>query len=613
MRASELLRLVALNINQNKFKTVMTSIGIVAGAATIVLVIGIGRGGQMDIAEQFAQLNAGAIDVSYDYAGEEAGGQGSGFSLGGIGEMFGNMFGGFFGGMSGRGGSTDGDSQSRNFSDGGAMPDAGSAGVEMPDAGSAGGENAGNFSGGRMQGGAADGEEAGNFQRGGSSDGEEAGNFQRGGAVDGEEAGNFQRGGSADGEEAGNFQRGGSADGENAGGFPDMGTQDGESPRNAGSGDTGNEDAAQGAAPGQDTEDAADSSVAESGEDDLGAADTETEPETSMVADRMNQEKIVLAQSDVEDIERYVQGITGVTISYSTNASIEGGNLTSAQTYTVAGVKESYEEVSRLVMSEGSFIMEEDDDAKSKVCVLGSTVAKELFGSGDEITGSTLYIDERAYTVVGVLEQTVTVASGISPDSTIFIPYETGIKYVTGEQISPVITVIAEDVDVLDSVIADVRTVLEENYVNAAFTFEDSGSKMEAAQSSNRTLTMLLSAMAVIVFLIGGIGIMNVLFVSVKERTGEIGILKAIGTPRTQILAEFLLESAAISSIGGILGVALSFGVIPVVEQFDVRIEVTVFACVSALGFAVLTGTVFGLYPAWKASKLEPVEALSAE
>ncbi len=542
MRALELLRLVALNINQNKFKTVMTSIGIVAGAATIVLVIGIGRGGQMDVAEQFAQLNAGAIDVSYDYAGEESVGQGGGFSFGGIGEMFGNMFGGSFGG----GGS-------------GESPNGNSTG--------------GSFSGGGMR-------------ESGSSDGESAGDSFPGGGMPGDN--------SADGENTGEGNAGGRS-------MPEGGRR-------------GNEDSGMETMPEQDGEDAAsDSRAQESGEDDADSADTETETETSMVADRMNQEEIILTQSDVEDIERYVSGITGATISYSTRASVEGGNLTSAQTYTVAGVKESYEEVSRLAMSEGSFIMEEDDDAKSKVCVLGSTAAKELFDGEEEITGSTLYIEERAYIVAGVLEQTSTVASGISPDSTIFIPYETGIKYVTGEQISPVLTVVAEDVNVLDSVIADVKTVLEENYVNAEFTFSDSGSKMQAAQSSNRTLTMLLSAMAVIVFLIGGIGIMNVLFVSVKERTNEIGILKAIGMPRAEILAEFLFESAAISSIGGVLGVALSFALIPVVEQFDVRIEVTVFACAAAVGFAVLTGTVFGIYPAWKASRLEPVEALSEE
>ena len=548
MRISELFRLVWLNINQNKFKSVMTSIGIVVGAATIVMVIGIGRGGQMDIADQFAELNAGAIDVSYEYEGEDT--ESGGFSFGG-------MMNTFFGGMMGGG-------PCGNQNGGGSGDSSQSSGT--------GDDSQGGFGGPQMPGG-------GDSQMPGGSDGD----------------GNAQRPDRSDGD--GEMQR------------PDGGNDSGEMPEPGGSDNSGE---MPGSGEGENSQKPDEDAQNQDGDTDS-AEEDDTESETSMVDDRLNQEQIILSTSDVEDIENYVSGITGATISYSTRSSVEGGNLTSAQNYTVAGVQENFAELGKLSLAEGYFLDDTDNDAKSRVCVIGSSVAKEVFGSAADAVNSTIYIDDRSYTVIGVLETSSSVVSGISPDTSVFVPYQTGIKYIAGEDIDPTITVIAEDVNTLQTVISNVKTVLEENYPNASFTFEDSGSKMKAAESSNRTLTMLLSAMAAIVFLVGGIGIMNVLFVSVKERTNEIGILKAIGTPRTDILLEFLAESAAISLIGGILGVALSFAITPVVSHFQVRVEVNAAACLAALGFAVLTGTVFGIYPAWKASRLEPVEALNAE
>ena len=450
MKPVELLRLVWINLSQNKFKVIMTSIGIIVGSATIMLVIAIGTGGKMEVAEQFKNLNAGAIDISY--------------------EMSGSGFGGGFAGFPGGG----------SF-----LPPSGG----MPSG-----------------------------QRGG---------FQGGGM-----------------------------------GMPDMGSMFGtRGSRN----------------------------------------------------DSMNREKITLSEDEMEELSVFVPGISDTTISYSTNAAVEGGNLEESSNYTVAGVLNNYREISNLSMEIGEFISKENEDAKDKVCVLGYSVAKSIFGSGYDAYDGIIYIDSRPYVVKGVFDEMGTVASGINPDSAIFIPYSTGIKYLVGEEASPTITIIAEEVNNVEKVMEDTRQVLADIYPNAEFTISDAGSKMEAASASNETLTILLFSMAAIVFFVGGIGIMNVLFVSVKERTNEIGVLKALGCSRKDILLEFLLEAACTSFVGALLGVALALGITPLVEAMSVRVELSLLGAVLSLVFGVLTGSIFGFYPAFKASRLVPVVALNQE
>lgn len=327
----------------------------------------------------------------------------------------------------------------------------------------------------------------------------------------------------------------------------------------------------------------------------------------------MNQEKVTLTEDDVDYLLSNMDNISDATITYSTRSGIDGGDLEEETVYTIAGVKANYLTISNLSMSVGEFLTEEEEENKEKICILGANAAEEIFGSAIDAYGSVLYIDQRIYVVDGVLEAMGSVASGISPDDAIFIPYDTGIKYLVGENVNPTVTVIAEEVEELDAVTAELKELLSESYPNTEFTYADAGSKMEAASASNDILTMLLAAMAAIVFVVGGIGIMNVLFVSVKERTNEIGILKAIGCSRKNILLEFLLEAAAISLIGGVLGIGASLIVTPIVSQFGVRVELSAFAFAAALLFAVATGTLFGFYPAYRASSLVPVKALSAE
>lgn len=281
---------------------------------------------------------------------------------------------------------------------------------------------------------------------------------------------------------------------------------------------------------------------------------------------------------------------------------------------SVTGVTEGYSLVSNLETAYGENISEFDVEEMTSVAVIGEGIAKKYYPNVEEAIGSTIRIGDKAFTIIGILERKGDGLQGLSADDTIFIPFTTAEQSILNEYTMPQIVALSKDLSTVKFSMKEMKSTL--NYVlddGSYYTLEDAGSRIEAATQSAGTMNMLLIAMATIVFIVGGIGIMNVLFLSIKERTKEIGILKALGSSKEEILLQFLFESVIISTFGGIMGVLLSYLLMPLMKYTNTPVSPSIEGQIIAIIFAMITGTLFGLYPAYKASQLKPIEALSYE
>lgn len=282
----------------------------------------------------------------------------------------------------------------------------------------------------------------------------------------------------------------------------------------------------------------------------------------------------------------------------------------------IAGITNGFDTINNLNIKFGEMLNEQHQDNKEKVCVLGEGIAEKYFTDAENAVGETIKINGRNYEVIGVIEKKGDGVQNINTDKSIFVPYSTAYKYVYDiKNYIPQGIALVEDIDNVEDGIEDIESSLDYIFDDGAINYmvEDAGSRIEAALASSKTMNILLISVATIVFIVGGIGIMNVLFVSVQERTKEIGILKALGSSNKDILVQFLLESVLISSFGGVCGIILSYLLGPLTVYMGVPVLFTIEGKIIALLFAIVTGTAFGLYPAYKASQLKPVEALSYE
>ena len=284
----------------------------------------------------------------------------------------------------------------------------------------------------------------------------------------------------------------------------------------------------------------------------------------------------------------------------------------------VTGSTDAYFAVGNWRLADGRVFTEAEQRAGKAVCVIGATVRKELFGDQPPVGGE-LRIKNFACEVIGLLQSKGQSAMGMDQDDTIVMPLRTLQRRLTGSQDVNTLMVSVQDGASTDQVMADLRSLMRERRKIAAneddnFSILDTRQIADAMTGTTKVMTMLLGAVAAVSLLVGGIGIMNIMLVSVTERTREIGIRLAIGALEREVLLQFLVEAVALSSLGGLVGVALATlasvglaGIMQVPYLFDPAINLVSFL------FSAAIGVLFGYFPARRAARLDPIEALRHE
>lgn len=279
---------------------------------------------------------------------------------------------------------------------------------------------------------------------------------------------------------------------------------------------------------------------------------------------------------------------------------------------SVTGTNASYAEIQELELKSGRFLMKPDLDNHSNVAVISADLATDVLGRTD-VTGETIQFDGRAFLVIGVLAEDDTSLTASTENYEAYIPYTSLIRLTDSVSLNVTsfcASVAGDDMDMAEE---NLEAILLERYDQDedAFDIFNMNSIAEAMESVTNTLALLLGGIAGISLLVGGIGIMNIMLVSVTERTREIGIRKAIGAGRGVIMLQFLIEALVVSLIGCLLGIGLSGVIIGVVNRIgDVNYGISADVAILSILFSIGIGIIFGIYPANKAAKKKPIDAL---
>jgi putative ABC transport system permease protein len=329
-----------------------------------------------------------------------------------------------------------------------------------------------------------------------------------------------------------------------------------------------------------------------------------------------------LYYSDYQEIAKDTSNVAGIAPIYQSSAQVMYGSNQSQ--FSVTGVTPEFASVNAYTVADGRFISNYDNSAESRVVVLGSQAATDLF-SGLNPMGRSITINGINFTVVGVLASKGSTGF-FSQDDVILIPLQTGYSrlfggraLVNGKQTLSSISLSATNANNVNPVISQVEYILRRDHGltlsdTLPFSVSSQSQALSTLTSITTTLTAFLGAIAGISLFVGGIGIMNIMLVSVRERTREIGLRKAVGARRSVILMQFIVETITLSLVGGIIGILLGAGIAGVVTLTGlITTYVSLDVILYSFFFAALVGLFFGIYPAYQAASLRPIEALRYE
>ena len=287
-------------------------------------------------------------------------------------------------------------------------------------------------------------------------------------------------------------------------------------------------------------------------------------------------------------------------------------------TTSVAGVNSNFQDVNNWTMTSGRFFSDKNVQNRERVAVVGQTVVKNLFADEDPV-GKEIRVKNIPFRVIGVLKSKGNGTMGNDQDDTVLIPYTTSMERVEGIDYLRRVYVVAKDDGGIDRLQADIENLLRVRHnikdTNLDdFNIQNMKSIMETVAQTTGTFTLFLGAVAAISLVVGGIGIMNIMLVSVTERTREIGVRKALGATYSVIVTQFLIEAVVISLMVGFIGIAFGIGASKVIGMVSgMSTIVSVPTIIMSFAFSMAIGLIFGIYPARKAAKLNPIDALHYE